>query len=164
MPVPHDPPLAALRAAERMGAALGEDVAEYAAILQRGIARMEGELFDGEYFIQKIEWKNLRAKNPLEVKSMVGAYSPEAQALMESEGPKYQYGKGCLSDGVPGSWLALVCGVGHVLDAAKVASHVRAIHRYNFKADLSTRANGSRCRSSTRTRSGRGSSTRSPRT
>ena len=47
---------------------------------------MEGELFDGEYFIQKVEWKNLRAQNPLEVKSMVGDYSPEAKRLLEAEG------------------------------------------------------------------------------
>jgi uncharacterized protein (DUF608 family) len=136
--------LAALQAAVRMGTALGEDVAEFAAILQRGTGRMEQELFDGEYFIQKIEWKNLRAKNPLEVKSMVGAYSPEARALLESEGPKYQYGKGCLSDGVLGSWLALVCGVGHVVDAKKVASHLKSVHRYNFKPDLSAHANPQR--------------------
>ena len=58
----------------------------------RACAAWSSELFDGEYFIQKIEWKNLRAKNPLEVKSMVGGYSPEARALLEKEGPKYQYG------------------------------------------------------------------------
>ncbi len=77
---------------------------------------MEQELFDGEYFIQKIQWKDLRAKSPLEVKSMVGGYSPEAAALLEKEGPKYQYGRGCLADGVLGAWMALVCGVGQVLD------------------------------------------------
>ena len=64
----------------------------------------EQDLFDGDYFIQRIEWKNLHAKNPLENKSMVGNYSPEAVALFEKEGPKYQYGSGCLADGV----LALV--------------------------------------------------------
>ena len=75
-------------------------------MLEEGLRRTEEELFNGEYFIQKIEWKNLRAKNPLEISSMVGAYSPEARALLEQEGPKYQYGTGCLSDGVLGAWLA----------------------------------------------------------
>jgi hypothetical protein len=88
--------LGALKAAVLMGKALGEDIAEYSTILEKGLRRMEQELFDGDYFIQKIEWKNLRAKNPLEVKSMVGNYSPEARALLEKEGPKYQYGAGCL--------------------------------------------------------------------
>ncbi|MBM4093296.1 MAG: hypothetical protein FJ276_28375 [Planctomycetes bacterium] len=136
--------LAALQAAERMGAALGEDVSHYADLRAKGVQATEAELFDGEYFIQKIAWKNLRAKDPLEIKSMVGAYSPEARTLLEKEGPKYQYGTGCLSDGVLGAWLALVCGVGPVLDQAKVASHLKAVHRHNLKRDLSSHANPQR--------------------
>jgi uncharacterized protein (DUF608 family) len=136
--------LGALKAATLMGKALGENVAEYAEILEKGLRRMEQELFDGEYFIQKIEWKNLRAKNPLEVKSMVGAYSPEARALLEKEGPKYQYGAGCLADGVLGSWMALVCGVGQVVDAPKIASHLKAVHKHNLKRDLTAHPNPQR--------------------
>ncbi|MCC6124672.1 MAG: hypothetical protein IT426_06910 [Pirellulales bacterium] len=136
--------LAALQAAVLMGKALGEKVAEYSAILEKGLAGMEKELFDGEYFIQKIQWKNLKAKDPTELKSMVGGYSPEARAILEKEGPKYQYGTGCLADGVLGSWLALVCGVGQMVDAKKIASHLKAVHKYNLKADLSTHANPQR--------------------
>lgn len=136
--------LGALRAAVLMGEALGDDVSQYAAILAAGVDRMEQELFDGEYFIQKIQWKGLRAQNPLEVSSMVGAYSPEARALLEKEGPKYQYGQGCLSDGVLGAWLALVCGVGQVVDDEKVTSHLKSIYKYNLKRDLSSHANPQR--------------------
>ena len=78
------------------------------------------------------------------MKSMGGEYSPEARALLEKEGPKYQYGDGCLSDGVLGAWMAAVCGVGEVLDREKVASHLRAVHRYNLKQDLSAHANPQR--------------------
>jgi uncharacterized protein (DUF608 family) len=136
--------LGALQAAVRMGRALGDDVGAYAALLEKGARRMEQELFDGEYFIQKVEWKNLRAKSPIEMKSMVGNYSTEAIALMEKEGPKYQYGAGCLTDGVLGAWLALVCGAGQVLDAKKIASHLRAVHRHNLKRDLTAHANPQR--------------------
>ena len=136
--------LAALRAAVLMGKALDDDVTEYAAVLEKGLRRMEQELFDGEYFIQKIQWQGLRAANPLEVQSMVGAYSPEARELLQKEGPKYQYGTGCLADGVLGSWLALVCGVGQVLDAKKVASHLKALHKYNLRRDLTTHPNPQR--------------------
>ena len=101
-------------------------------------------MFDGEYFIHKVEWKNLRAKNPVDIGSMVGNYTPEARELLEKEGPKYQYGKGCLSDGVLGSWMALVCGVGQVVDAQKIASHLKAIHRYNLKLDLTAHPNPQR--------------------
>jgi uncharacterized protein (DUF608 family) len=136
--------LGALKAAVTMGDALGEDVAAYAELLERGVQRTEAELFDGEYFIQKIQWQGLRAKDPTQMQSFGGAYSPEALALMKQEGPKYQYGRGCLSDGVLGSWLALVCGAGQVLDARKIASHLLAIHRYNLKRDLSAHANPQR--------------------
>ncbi len=136
--------LGALKAAVNMGQALEDDVSGYAEILALGVERMEKELFDGDYFIQKIEWKNLKAANPAEMKSMVGNYSPEARALLEQEGPKYQYGTGCLSDGVLGCWLALVCGVGEFLDGGKVASHLLAVHEHNLKLDLTTHANPQR--------------------
>ncbi len=136
--------LGALQAAVAMAKALGEDVPLYGELSEKGKRQAETELFNGEYFIQHIEWKNLRAKNPLENKSMVGIYSPEAVALFEKEGPKYQYGEGCLADGVLGSWLALVCGVGQVMDRNKVVSHLRAVHRHNLKKDLSGYANPQR--------------------
>jgi hypothetical protein len=129
--------LGALQAAVLMGKALGDPVPLYDQLLASGARQAESELFDGEYFIQRIEWKNLRATNPMENKSMVGSYSPEARAIFEKEGPKYQYGTGCLADGVLGSWLALVCGVGQVLAAPKVASHLHAVHKHNLKHDLS---------------------------
>ncbi|MBL9134766.1 MAG: hypothetical protein JNK85_02810 [Verrucomicrobiales bacterium] len=136
--------LGALKAAVLMGSALGDEVSGYANLLANGQRRMERDLFDGEYFIQKITWTGLHAANPTEIKSMVGQYSPEAVAILEKEGPKYQYGSGCLSDGVLGAWLARMCGVGDFLDPAKVASHLKAVHRYNLKQDLSGHANPQR--------------------
>jgi uncharacterized protein (DUF608 family) len=136
--------LGALQAAVKMGKALGDEIPLYAELLGKGTRAAETDLFNGEYFYQRIEWKNLRAQNPLENKSMVGSYSPEAVAVFLKEGPKYQYGTGCLSDGVLGSWLALVCGAGQVLDPTKVSRHLRAIHQYNLKEDLSDFANPQR--------------------
>jgi hypothetical protein len=137
--------LGALAAAVAMGRALGDEVSAYAALLDRGRRRAESELFDGEYFIQKIRWTGLRATSPLETQSMVGDYSPEARALFEKEGPKYQYGGGCLADGVLGAWMARVCGVdADILDPAKVRSHLQAVHRHNLRLDLSGHANPQR--------------------
>jgi hypothetical protein len=136
--------LGALRAAAAMGKALGEDVAAYETLIERGTRACETELFNGEYFIQKTQWTGLRAQNPLELKTFGGAYSTEAVELFQKEGPKYQYGPGCLADGVLGSWLALVSGAGQVLDREKVASHLRAVHRHNLKRDLTEHANPQR--------------------
>ncbi|MHC4887633.1 MAG: GH116 family glycosyl hydrolase, partial [Planctomycetota bacterium] len=70
--------------------------------------------------------------------------SPEARALLQAEGPKYQYGTGCLSDGVLGAWMAEVCGVGEILDPAKVKSHLLSIYTYNFRTSLHDHANPQR--------------------
>jgi uncharacterized protein (DUF608 family) len=136
--------LGALRAAVAMGRALGDDVSGYDELSQRAAERLATELFDGEYFIQKIQWKGLKATDPEAAQAMQAGYSPEARALLEKEGPKYQYGSGCLADGVLGEWLALVCGVGPVLDPAQAASHVRGVHRHNLKRNLSAHANPQR--------------------
>ena len=136
--------LGALRAAGLMGRALGDAVPLYEELLEKGRRRMETDLWNGEYFVQKVQWKGLRAGSPQDAKSMVGEYSPEARALLDREGPKYQYGEGCLSDGVLGAWIAAVCGVGEVLDREKTASHLRAVHRHNLKKDLSGHVNPQR--------------------
>jgi familyl 116 glycosyl hydrolase-like protein/glycosyl hydrolase family 116 (putative beta-glucocerebrosidase) len=136
--------LAALHAATRMAEALSVPVPLYAELFAKGQALFESLLWNGEYFVQKVEWKGLRAQNPLETKSYVGTYSTEAIALFEKEGPKYQYGEGCLSDGVLGAWLAAVSGLPEFLDRAKLASHLAAVHRHNLKRDLSEHANPQR--------------------
>jgi uncharacterized protein (DUF608 family) len=135
--------LGALQAATIMGRALRENVSEYAALYRRGRTRVEADLFDGEYFAQKIEWHDRGSTLPPDRRFKVG-YSPEAAELADREGPKYQYGPGCLSDGVIGDWFARVCGVGDVLDKNKVASHLRSVHKYNLKQDLFTHANTQR--------------------
>ena len=125
--------LGALTAAVAMGKALGEDTTLYVDLLDKGLRQAPARLFDGEYFVQRIQWKGLRAPDPTRAQS---AGAPEALAILEKEGPKYQYGAGCLADGVLGSWMALMCGVGQVLEAGQVQSHLRAVHRYNSKTDL----------------------------
>jgi len=138
--------LAALRAAVEMGRTLGDEVGFYEELVVAGKRFLETELFNGEYFIQKIQWTGLRAPDPVSFAStgLHVNYSTEARALLEKEGPKYQYGSGCLSDGVLGEWMAWASGVPQVLDHAKIKSHLAAVHRYNFRADLSEHVNPQR--------------------
>ncbi len=128
--------LGALTAFIEMGKELKQPVKEYTALLSKGRKYMETALFDGEYFIQKIQWEGLQAPNPVDVMSFGGSYSEEALKLLKEEGPKYQYGTGCLSDGILGMWMASVCGLDEVLDNEKVRSHLVAVHKYNLKHDL----------------------------
>jgi len=136
--------LGALKAMTIIGLALGEDVQSWEDLFRKGVAFLESELFDGEYFYQKVEWRNLRAPDPTASESTAGNYSPEAVELFRNEGPESQYGRGCLSDGVLGAWLAAVCGLPEFMGREKVRSHLRAVHRYNFRKDLSAHANPQR--------------------
>jgi uncharacterized protein (DUF608 family) len=132
--------LGALKAASIMAEYFGEKdtCIKYKYLYENGKKYLETVLFNGEYFIQQVEWKTLEAKLDLTRET------PEARELCEIEGPKYQYGVGCISDGVLGAWIAEVCGVGEILDPEKVKSHLLSIYKYNLKKDLSTHANPQR--------------------
>jgi len=139
--------LGALTAITKMGEALDQNVTIYQELLQKGTFIMESELFNGEYFIQKVKWKGLQAKDPLE--SAKGAwnvdYSPEAIDVLEKEGPKYQYGNGCMSDGVLGLWIARMCGIENVIiDPEKVKSHLYSVYKYNMRENLLNHVNPQR--------------------
>lgn len=136
--------IGALTAFSRMGRFLGKDVSEYEQLASAGKKTMENDLYDGEFFYQQIKVDGLNARNPATAKSFGGEYSDEARALLVKEGPKYQYGKGCLSDGVLGAWLGRMCGLDDVIDPQKINSHLLAVHKYNLKQDLSEHANPQR--------------------
>lgn len=134
----------ALQAICLMGKYLGEDISRYEALMDKSKVYMETKLFDGEYFIQNIQWKGLNADDPTKVQAFNSGYSDEALKILEAEGPKYQYGKGCLSDGILGSWMSIVCGMPEIIDKTKVTSHLNAVHKYNLKHDLREHANPQR--------------------
>jgi hypothetical protein len=126
---------------------MGEDVATYQQIFDKGKAAMETDLYNGEYFDQQIKivppddppHRDINIHNDI-----YDGYSPEAKAVALKEGPKYQYGTGCLSDGVLGDWMARVCGLPEPIDRAKIKSHLNAVYRYNLKKDLSEYSNPQR--------------------
>ena len=136
--------IGALQAVILMGKALNKDVSYYESLMAKSKTCLETKLYDGEYFIQNVRWKDLVTPNPMEQSWFKTWYSDEAAGIFEKEGPKYQYGTGCLSDGVLGSWMSLVCGMPEVMDSEKVKSHLVAVHKYNLKTDLSRHANPQR--------------------
>ena len=134
--------LGALKAAGLMAQTLGEEIPLYRELFEKGKGYLEEKLFNGEYFFQEVRWEGLQTENPVEAAQ--GKETPEALALLQKEGPKYQYGSGCLSDGVLGCWIAEVCGVGEILDRDKVKRHLLSVHQHNLKTDLSRHANPQR--------------------
>ncbi|MCD6518856.1 MAG: hypothetical protein J7M05_02900 [Anaerolineae bacterium] len=109
--------LGALRAAEEMARHLGDLSAaeQYRQVYERGRERLDRELFNGEYYIQRCDSEL-----------------------------KYQYGQGCLSDQLIGQWLAHLVGLGYLLPKEHVQSALRAIFSYNWRTDFWEHANPQR--------------------
>jgi uncharacterized protein (DUF608 family) len=119
--------LGALRAAEEMARALGDEerAADYRAVFESGWRKTIELLWNGSYFNQIV----LKPGSPLDSGELDVA-SPDY--------PRYQHGRGCLSDQLLGQWFARVVGLGDLLPADSVAATLSAIHANNFRSDLST--------------------------
>lgn len=134
----------ALNSFVEIGKALKKDVRRYEKLLAKSRNYMEGKLWNGEYFIQDIRWKDLDTADPTTAQTFHSTYSAEARAILEKEGPKYQYGTGCISDGILGCWMSLAAGLDEPIDGEKVRSHLNAVYKYNLKHDLTDHANPQR--------------------
>jgi len=106
--------IAALKAAAEIAEAVGDlGAAEYYRQILPEISKKYDELlWNGSYYEQKV----------IEV---------------DGKHPKYQYGRGCLSDHLLAQWFCEVAGLGKVLPAAHVRKALQSIFKFNFRADLS---------------------------
>jgi len=103
--------LAALRAGEEMAREMGDT--EFAdrcrKIFQSGSRVSVEQLFNGEYFVQKVDLK---------------------------KHPQFQYADGCLADQLFGQGWAHQVSLGYVYPEASVLSALRAIWKYNWAPDV----------------------------
>ena len=138
--------LGALSAMALMARAADEtaDAEHFGDMAKRCAQFMDSQLFNGEYYQQKVEYQGLRDQSFANTVAHVDEKSSEMQQLLKREGPKYQYGSGCLSDGVIGAWMAWIYGIDTPLAREHVRSNLRAIFKHNFKTDLSQHANAQR--------------------
>jgi uncharacterized protein (DUF608 family) len=138
--------LGALCAMAKMAQAVGQptDAEFYADLAKRCARLMEEQLFNGEYYQQKVEYLGLKDTSFAKSVANVDEKSSEMQQLLKREGPRYQYGSGCLSDGVIGAWMARTYGIETPLARKNVRSSLQAIFKNNFKTDLSEHANAQR--------------------
>ena len=106
--------LAALRAMEEMARIRSEDglAGELHELFRRGSRTYDEELFNGEYYRQKLD--------------------PGAPTT-------YQWGEGCLTDQLIGQWWAHELDLGHLLPEEHVRSALRAIVRHNLCTDFAAR-------------------------
>ncbi|HNQ34986.1 MAG TPA: GH116 family glycosyl hydrolase [bacterium] len=132
--------LGALTALAEMAEALGrpEEAAPYRELAARGGRFMDRELFNGEYYQQRVMARELRDRSFAE--KVDGPGRGPLLEILRREGPRYQYGQGCLADGVIGAWMARLYGLELPLEPEHVRRSLRSIFRHNFKADLKEHA------------------------
>jgi uncharacterized protein (DUF608 family) len=121
--------LGALRAAEEMGRAAGDDASanEYRRLFEMGSRWIDAYLFRNEFYIQQI--RGFRADQ----------ISPQLRSGMGSENteqPEYQVGEGCLIDQMLGQYLADIAGLGPLVSPQHVRTALESIYRYNYKRSL----------------------------
>ncbi|MDP4129541.1 MAG: GH116 family glycosyl hydrolase, partial [Bacteroidota bacterium] len=103
--------LAALKAAAKMADLMHDEVFSNrcTTIFNRGMQNSMNKLWNGEYFIQDVD---------------LGKH------------PKYQYGKGCLSDQLFGQTWSHLVGLGYIYPEKAVKSALESIWKYNWAPDV----------------------------
>lgn len=126
--------LAALKAAVEMARFLEDaDVAnEYAELYEKGKKWTAQHLFNGEYFVQKID---------LADKRIVDAFGAENYWNDEAGQIKYQIANGSAIDQLLAQWHADLIGMGDIFDEKQVESALCSMMRNNFKESMRDFAN-----------------------
>lgn len=126
--------LGALRAGEEMAQAAGDDSSarEYRRLFEQGRQWIDANLFNGEFYIQKIRGFRKDEIAP----SLRGDSGAE-----NTEKPEYQVGSGCLIDQLVGQYLVDIGGMGPLVSPANIRATLRSIYRYNHKASLADHDN-----------------------
>ncbi len=134
--------LGALAAMAHLARDIGkpDDEAFYSDLARRGAAYLDRHLYNGEYYDQKVTTRGLSDTSFTDLISGVDRQSGEVEKLLKREGPKYQYGSGCISDGVIGAWMARIYGIDSPQTRSRVRRNLKAIFQYNFRHDLSDHA------------------------
>jgi non-lysosomal glucosylceramidase len=121
--------LGALRAGEEMARSVGDTASavEYRRLFENGRQWIDGNLFNGEYYTQKVRGFSKENIAP-NLRSNMGAE--------DTESPEYQVGDGCLVDQLVGQYLAEVAGLGPLVSPRNVRTTLGSIYRYNYKREL----------------------------
>ena len=121
--------LGALRASEEMARAVGDAdfSAECRKLFESGSRWIDANLFNGEYYIQKIQGTPRDKIAPGLISGM---------GSTNTESPDFQVGAGCLLDQLLGQYFAHVAGLGPLLDRANTRKTVASLWKYNHKPAL----------------------------
>jgi non-lysosomal glucosylceramidase len=133
--------LGALRAGEEIANYLGETekAKEYRTVYEKGRKWMDKNLFNGEWYEQKVMPRAIESA-PKDFPVVIN----KDNIPKDGEMPKYQYGKGCLSDQLLGQWCAYMYGLGNLFDEKNIEKAAKSIFKYNFSKEFFNYANPQR--------------------
>lgn len=121
--------LGALRAGEEIARAVGdtESAEEYHRLFTQGSKWIDENLFNGEFYVQKI---GSVAKENIAKGLQAG------MGTVDTVHPAFQLGDGCLVDQLVGQYFAHIAGLGLLLRADNIKNALRSIYKYNYKHTL----------------------------
>lgn len=124
--------MGALKAAEKMAYAMNDkSVADKChRLFNRGSKWMDDNLFNGEYYEQKIT-------DP-------GTFEYLDMNDPHTEIPPFQLGSCCLIDQLVGQYMAHICGLGYLGDRNHIRTTMGSIMKYNYVPDFSRHFNNMR--------------------
>ncbi|MBI1278838.1 MAG: hypothetical protein GC179_11980 [Anaerolineaceae bacterium] len=129
--------LGALKAAAEMAAHLGEhdSASEYNAIFERGKAWTDKHLFNGEFYVQRVDLKDREQLRAFDGGSVTLKAGKTSDVYWNSEDGeiKYQIGDGCAIDQILAQWHANLYGLGEIFDPNQTRAAVESLYKYNFK-------------------------------
>lgn len=106
----------------------------YKELFKSGKKILNTELFNGEYFYQKIDLKDKSVLDPY----AEGVHTMQNQDIydgywnVEQEELMYQIGEGCGVDQVLAQWHANLIGIGEIFEKDKVKKALNSIYNNNF--------------------------------
>ena len=123
--------LGALKAGAEMAETVGEPetAAEYRAIFERGKAWADANLFNGEYYHQRIDIKD---------RSVLEPFGDAVETYWDTElgEIKYQIADGCEIDQLLAQWHANLYGLGDLFDPEQTKTALKSLFKHNFRPEM----------------------------
>lgn len=120
--------LAAAKAMSEMARFFGEDPKPYDELFKNGYEWSKENLFNGEYFIQKVDLKD---------REKIAHFNAEDTYWNGETGEiKYQIGEGSEIDQLLGQWHADILGLGDIFDHDQLDTALKSMMKNNFKESV----------------------------
>ncbi|MBR3943161.1 MAG: hypothetical protein IKJ55_07355 [Clostridia bacterium] len=121
--------LLALKAASEMALFLGDTAKakEYADLFEKGYKWTKDNLFNGKYFIQRVDFSD---------KNEVDKYGADDYWNAEAKQIKYQIAEGSSIDQMLAQWHSDIIGLGDIYDSAQIDIALSEMMKNNYKESM----------------------------